>query len=347
MTTTTRVRPDDGGTAKPPARIVRRALPLLVGPAVLALAMAASVMYGNSSTSFGDVIDVLNGNADADTTTVIESRYPRTALGVLAGLCLAVAGTLMQGVTRNPLADPGLLGINAGASAGIVAATAFLGASGATATMWWALPGALLAGVLVHAIGSAGSGTSLVRLVLAGAVLSAVLTAFIQAVTLSMPTVFDSYRYWVVGALGGRDFDVFTSVLPFATVGFVLALLLGPGLNALALGNDSATALGSNPAVTRTGGLLAATLLSASATAAVGPVAFVGLAVPHMVRAVVGVDFRLQIVFSATAGPTLLLLADVAGRIVLRPQELMVGVVTAFIGAPALLFAVRRMRGNQ
>lgn len=212
--------------------------------------------------------------------------------------------------------------------------------------MWWALPGALLAGVLVHAIGSAGASTSLVRLVLAGAVLSAVLMAFIQAVTLSRPKVFDSYRYWVVGALGGRDFDVFTAVLPFAAAGLLLALLLGPGLNTLALGDESATSLGANPALLRGGGLIAATLLSAAATAAVGPIAFVGLAVPHIVRALVGVDFRVQIVFSAVLGPALLLLADVVGRVVLRPQELMVGVVTAFIGAPALLFAVRRMRGN-
>ncbi|MFD6799308.1 FecCD family ABC transporter permease, partial [Streptomyces cyaneofuscatus] len=322
----------------------RTAFLLLAAVAALAVALCASVMFGSRSTSFGDVLGVLGGTADDNVTAIIESRYPRTALGVLAGLCLAVAGTLMQGVSRNPLAEPGLLGINAGASASIVAATAWFGASGATDTMWWALPGALVAGVLVHVIGSAGTGTSVVRLVLAGAVLTAVLMAFIQAVTLSKPQVFDSYRYWVVGALGGRDFDVFWSVLPFAAVGFLLALALGPGLNALALGDATAVALGSKPARTRGGGLLAATLLSAAATAAVGPIAFVGLAVPHVVRTLVGVDFRVQILFSALLGPSLLLLADVVGRVVMRPTELMVGVVTAFIGAPALLIAVRRMR---
>ncbi|MEE1799604.1 FecCD family ABC transporter permease [Streptomyces sp. NPDC101062] len=345
MTTTTApARTGGPGTSR--AGTARRVYALLVGVVVLVLAVIASVMFGSRTTSFGDVMDVLAGTADPYVATVVESRYPRTALGVLAGLCLAVAGTLMQGVTRNPLADPGLLGINAGAAASVVAATAFLGATGRTDTMWWALPGALLAGFLVHVIGSAGASTSLVRLVLAGAVLSAVLMAFIQAVTLSRPKVFDSYRYWVVGALGGRDFDVFWSVLPFAATGLVLALLLGPGLNALALGDASAASLGANPALVRAGGLVAATLLSAAATAAVGPIAFVGLAVPHIVRAVVGVDFRIQIVFSAIAGPALLLLADVLGRIVLRPQELMVGVVTAFVGAPALLVAVRRMKGN-
>ncbi|MEI7032828.1 FecCD family ABC transporter permease [Streptomyces pratensis] len=343
MAPTTVAPPSGAGTSR--TGLARSALLLLAALAVLALALCASVMFGSRSTSFGDVVDVLRGTADPNVAIVVESRYPRTALGVLAGLCLAVAGTLMQGVSRNPLAEPGLLGINAGASASIVAATAWFGASGATDTMWWALPGALLAGVLVHVIGSAGTGTSVVRLVLAGAVLTAVLMAFIQAVTLSKPQVFDSYRYWVVGALGGRDFDVFWSVLPFAAAGFLLALALGPGLNALALGDATAVALGSHPGRTRGGGLLAATLLSAAATAAVGPIAFVGLAVPHVVRALVGVDFRAQILFSALTGPALLLLADVVGRVVMRPTELMVGVVTAFIGAPALLIAVRRMRG--
>jgi iron complex transport system permease protein len=208
------------------------------------------------------------------------------------------------------------------------------------------VPGALGAGVLVYAIGAAGAASGLVRLVLAGAVVSAVLSAFTQAITLSHPDVFDSYRYWVVGALGGRNWDVFWSVLPFAVAGFLLALLLGPGLNTLALGDESASSLGASPMLLRSGGLLAATLLSAAATAAVGPIAFVGLAVPHVVRALVGVDFRMQIAFSALAGPALLLLADVVGRVVVRPQELMVGVVTAFIGAPVLLLAVRRMRGT-
>ncbi|MEO3977966.1 iron ABC transporter permease [Streptomyces sp. CAU 1734] len=342
MATITR-EPPGSAAAKGTAR---RLCALLAGLAVLALALVASVVFGSRTTSLGDVADVLTGSAGPTVTTVIESRYPRTALGVLAGLCLAVAGTLMQGVTRNQLAEPGLLGINAGAAAGIVTATAFWGASGSTAAMWWALPGALLAGVLVQIIGSSGSGRSQVRLVLAGAVLSAMLFAYIQAVSLSKPEVFDSYRYWVVGALGGRSFEVFTAMLPFAAAGLLIALLLGRGLNALALGDSTAAALGARPWLVRGAGLVAATLLSAAATAAVGPIAFVGLAVPHIVRAVIGVDFRFQILLSAIIGPSLLLAADVIGRVVMRPQELMVGVVTAFVGAPALLIAVRRMRGN-
>ncbi|MFD6423604.1 FecCD family ABC transporter permease [Streptomyces sp. NPDC060198] len=344
MATTTVAPPSGAGTSR--TGTARSAFLLLLVLVALGAALSASVMFGSRGTSLGEVADVLTGHADPNVTAIVESRYPRTLLGVLAGAGLAVAGTLMQGVSRNPLAEPGLLGINAGASATIVTATAWFGASGATATMWWALPGALLAGVLVHIVGTAGGGSGMVRLVLAGAVLSAVLTAYIQAVTLSKPKVFDSYRYWVVGALGGRDFDVLWAVLPFAAVGLVIALLLGPGLDTLALGDATAVALGSRPARTRTAGLIAAVLLSAAATAAVGPIAFVGLAVPHVVRALVGVGFRKQIVFSALLGPTLLLLADVVGRVVMRPTELMVGVVTAFLGAPALLVAVRRMKGT-
>ncbi|MGW1639332.1 FecCD family ABC transporter permease [Streptomyces lavendulae] len=342
MTVPTAARPGPAATRRGPAGL---SLALLGCLALLVLALLASVMSGSKPTSASDVLDVVTGGGDAYLRTVVESRYPRTVLGVLAGVCLAVAGTLMQGVTRNPLAEPGLLGINAGASATIVAATAYLGASGQRDTMWWALPGALLAGLAVHAIGTTGGRTSPVRLVLAGAVLSAVLAAFIQAVTLSRPRVFDTYRYWVVGSLGGRGFEVAWSVLPFALAGLVLALLLGPGLNAVAMGDDKAASLGVRPARIKGAGLLAATLLSAAATAAVGPIAFVGLAVPHLVRALVGADFRFQILFSALTGPSLLLFADVVGRVLLRPEELMVGVVTAFVGAPALLIAVRRMKG--
>nr|WP_268255441.1 iron chelate uptake ABC transporter family permease subunit [Streptomyces litmocidini] len=312
---------------------------------LLALAVLASVMFGSKPTSAADVLRVVTGGGDGYLRTVVESRYPRTALGLLAGLCLGVAGTLMQGITRNPLAEPGLLGINAGASAAVVAATAFLGASGQHETIWWALAGALATGVVVHLVGTAGGGGGPVRLVLAGAVLSAVLAAFVQAVALSRPQVFDTYRYWVVGSLGGRGFDALWAVLPFAAVGLVLAVLLAPGLNAMAMGDDKAASLGISPVRVKGTGLLAATLLSAAATAAVGPIAFVGLAVPHLVRVLVGADFRLQILFTSLAGPALLLFADVIGRVLLRPQELMVGVVTAFVGAPALLFAVRRMRG--
>ncbi|WP_106401119.1 FecCD family ABC transporter permease [Actinocorallia populi] len=341
MTTRT---PHPSRGARPGA--TRLAFSLALALALLAATTLASIALGNLHIPPHDLWNALTGNGDPHHTAVLQSRHPRTALGILAGACLAVAGTLMQGVTRNPLADPGMLGINAGASATIVLATAYLGVSGQHDILWWSLPGALAAGAVVHLIGTRRGGTSTVRLVLAGAVLAAVLNALIQAVTLSEPQVFDNYRFWVVGSLAGRDFDILWTVLPLAATGLTAALALGRPLNTVALGDDSATALGAKPARTKAAGLLTATLLAAAATAATGPIAFVGLAVPHLVRALIGTDFRLQILFSLLLGPSLLLTADIIGRLVLRPEELMVGIVTAFVGAPALLIAVRKMRKN-
>lgn len=336
--------------ATPSGRAPRRArrwpLAALLPTALAALALVcfASVMYGSKSLAPGEVWNALGGHGDAYTVTVVESRRPRTALGLLAGTALAVAGILMQAVTRNPLAEPGLLGINTGAAAAVVTGTALGLASGQAAILAWALPGAVLTGLAVHVIGTAGTGASPVRLVLAGAVLSAVLTAYIQALTLSRPQVFDQYRYWVVGALGGHTMDAARTVLPLVAGGLLVALALGRGLNALALGDDSAAGLGARPGRVKAVALLTATVLSAAATAAVGPIAFVGLAVPHLVRTLAGADRRAQLALAVLVGPTLLLAADIVGRLLLRPQELMVGVVTAFVGAPALLLAVRTMK---
>ncbi|RKS07820.1 iron complex transport system permease protein [Nocardiopsis sp. Huas11] len=331
--------------ATPPRTRPARTLVMIgAGVAALAGAVLLSLVLGSKPTTPLEVWRVLTGDADGFTATVVESRYPRTVLGIVAGAALALSGTLMQGVTRNPLADPGLLGVNAGAAAAVVTATAVLGPTSVSATVWWALPGAILAGLAAHAVGSRGGDGGMVRLVLAGAVVSAVLTAYVQAVGLTFPEVFDGYRHWVVGSLGGRDFDVVVSVLPVVAVGAALGLAVSGGLNALALGEEAAVATGANTAWVRSGGLIAATVLAAGATAAAGPIAFVGLAVPHVVRALVGVDFRVQVPFALLAGPTLLLVADVVARTIVRPTELMVGVVTAFVGAPVLLYAVRRMR---
>ena len=332
-------------TAPLTARPVRAALLLGAGVAALAGAALLSLVAGSKPTPAPEVLRVFTGGADTYTVTVVESRIPRTIVGVLAGASLALAGTLMQGITRNPLADPGLLGVNAGAAAAVVTATALLGPTSVAGTVWWALPGALLAGLAAYAVGTRGGDGGMVRLLLAGAVVSAVLTAYVQAVALSMPDVFDSYRYWVVGSLAGRGMDVVLAVLPVVGTGLVIALFVMGGLNALALGDEAAVATGANVTATRAGGLVAGVLLAAGATAAAGPIAFVGLAVPHMVRSLVGVDFRLQVPFAVLAGPVLLLVADVVGRTVVRPMELMVGVVTAFVGAPVLLYVLRRTKG--
>ncbi|WP_198412183.1 FecCD family ABC transporter permease [Mycetocola zhujimingii] len=312
--------------------------------ALVALVLIAmlSLAVGNKYVPLPDVWNALFAPGDTYADTVVASRIPRTVLGLLVGAALAVAGGVMQGLTRNPLADPGLFGVNTGAAAAIVTATA-LGAGGAT-SVWIALPGAFLAVVVVYLIGTGrGRGTP-VRLVLAGVVVSSVLAAYIQAVSLSLPRVFDVYRFWVIGSLAGRDPHLILDILPFVIVGLVLALALCGSLNALALGDDTARALGAHVGRTRILGALATTLLCAAATAAVGPISFVGLAVPHIVRSVTGADHRWLLPYCLVAGPALLLAADIVGRIIVSPAELMVGVITAFVGGPILLLAVRRMK---
>lgn len=312
---------------------------------VLALVALTSLAVGSKSTSLPEVVDALTGRPDAYLATVLDARIERTLLAIGVGAALAVAGALMQGVTGNPLADPGLLGINAGAAAAMVTASVWLGIStGTVASAWVALLGGGIAALVVHTIGTAGdTGASMVRLVLAGAVVAAVLNAYVQAIALSLPRHFDNYRFWVVGSLGDGGLEQLRAVAPFVVVGLVLALLCASSLNALALGSEAAAGLGVNTALVRTAALGAATLLCAAATAAVGPIAFVGLAVPHIVRALVGLDMRSQLLGSLLVGPIVLLGADIVGRVLLRPQELMVGVVTAFVGAPILLLAVRRL----
>ncbi|MDC7122452.1 iron ABC transporter permease [Cellulomonas fimi] len=316
----------------------------LVGAlALLALAVGLSLAVGAKSVPLGDVWSALLHPDDSYTSSVVASRVDRTQLGVLVGASLAVAGVVIQGLTRNPLGDPGLLGVNAGASASVVLGILVLGPV-AGQSVWTAIPGALVAAVAVYLIGSGGRRATPVRLVLAGAAVSAVLVALVEAVSLTQPLVFDSYRVWVVGSLAGRPPGLAGQVLPFVVVGLVLCALLARPLNALALGDESATSLGLHAGRTRLLGGAAATLLCAAAVAAVGPIAFVGLAVPHVVRSFTGSDHRWLLPYCALLGPVLLLVSDVVGRVVARPGELMVGAVTAFVGAPFLVAAVRRGR---
>ena len=322
----------------------RRAAGLLIIGLLLAVTVLLSLAVGNKYIPLGEVWTAVVNPGDGYVQTVVDSRIPRTVLGILVGASLAVAGALMQGLTRNPLGDPGLFGVNAGAAAAVVTATAFFGGGSAGSSVWVALPGAFMAVAMVYLIGGGGGRSSPIRLVLAGVVVTAVLAAWVSAVTLSLPGVFDSYRYWAVGSLAGRNPDVILDVLPFIVVGLVIALGLTGPLNALALGDDLAQALGVKVGRTRLLGALATTVLCAAATAAVGPIGFVGLAVPHVVRAVTGSDHRWLLPYCLLAGPILLLGADVLGRVIVSPAELMVGIITAFVGAPILLVAVRRMK---
>ena len=319
---------------------------LALGASVVALLVMAcvSMVLGSRETDLVGTWEVLRGCGEDHLASVLAARWPRTVVGAMVGAALAASGVVIQGLTRNPLGEPGLLGVTSGASAAVVTATAFLGFSGGAATTWVALPGAVLAVLVVYVLGRPARTDSVLPLVLAGAVVAAVLEAYVQTLILSRPDVFDSYRHWMVGSLAGVTFETLWSVLPALLAGLVLASLVAPGLNTLALGDDVALSLGTPVRLLRAAGIAAATLLAAAATAAVGPILFVGLAVPHLVRGLVGSDHRWQLAVSVVLGAVLLIASDVVARVIARPNELLVGVVTAFVGAPFLLMAVRRGR---
>ncbi|MFG1845088.1 FecCD family ABC transporter permease [Micromonospora carbonacea] len=343
--TTVAARPIRAGT--PTTRgLGRRAAVTLGAAAVLALAVLASFALGSRPLAPGAVWHALVAPDGGDATTIVrELRLPRTALGLLVGLALAVAGVLFQALTRNPLAEPRILGISAGASFGVVLAIAVFGVGTLAGYVWFGIAGALAAGLAVFAVANrARDGASPVTLALTGAALDASLGALVYALLSIDARTFEEYRFWVVGGLTGRGVGVAGQVLPFVLAGLVLAALVARGLDAMALGDDVARGLGHRVGLVRLGGGAAGVLLTGAAVAAAGPIAFVGLAVPHLARALVGADHRWTLAVAALLGPALLLAADVAGRLVAPPGEVPAGVVTALVGAPLLAFLVRRAR---
>lgn len=342
--TATPARPD-GARRRHPLR-QRRLIGLGGLLAVLVLAVLASIAIGTKVIPIGEVWGALTAPTGSENDIVINSlRVPRTILGALVGMALGLAGALVQGFTRNPLGEPGLLGINAGASLLVVIGIFLFGITSLFGYVWFAFAGALLASVVVFALGSRGAaGATPVSLALAGAAVSFLLGALTSAVVLTDTDTLDAYRFWNVGALAGRDASVAGQVVWFVVIGAVLALALAPGLNALSLGDDVARSLGHSVRRTRVLGIVAITLLSGAATAACGPILFVGLVVPHVVRAFTGPDHRWLLPASALGGAVLLLVADVVGRVLARPGELQVGVVVALIGAPFFIALVRRRK---
>ena len=318
----------------------------VAAPAVLLLLTVLSIAIGSNDFGISAVYDALFHNTGTvDETVVTQLRVPRTLLGLAVGAALGVGGALMQALTRNPLADPGLLGVNAGASTGIVVAIGALGITSPTGYVWFGLLGAAIVSVAVYLLGGGGSGgANPVRLALAGTAVTATLTAFISGALLLDPTAFDQFRFWDVGALAGRGYPVIDEIAPFIAAGLVIALLLARPLNALALGDEGGRALGVRVGRCRAVAMVAITLLCGAATAAAGPIVFVGLIVPHIARSLVGPDQRLVLPLSAVLGAILLLAADIVGRVVLAPGELEVGIVIAFLGAPVFIGFVRRRR---
>lgn len=314
---------------------------------LLLLLLALSLMLGAKSIAIHDVSLALTTNCgSADCVIVREARLPRTLAGLLAGCALGLAGALMQSLTRNPLADPGILGVNAGAGFAVVLGIALFGADSPADWLGFAFVGALLASLLVALTGALGGGrVNPVRLTLAGVALGAVLEGLTSGLSLLNPDIYDHLRFWHSGSLDIRSFAMLRATWPAVAVGALIALLLARALNTLSMGGDLATALGTRVARTQLLGLLAIALLSGGATAAVGPVAFIGLMTPHLARWLWGNDHRWMLPGTLLTTPCLLLAADILGRLMV-PGELRVSVVTALLGAPMLIVLVRRKLGR-
>ncbi|BBE79096.1 MULTISPECIES: Fe(3+)-siderophore ABC transporter permease [Phytobacter] len=328
-------------------RSSRRALTLFGLLILLIVAMALSMLVGAKTVPASVIVDALTGTCQsADCTIIRDARLPRTLAGLLAGGALGLAGALMQTLTRNPLADPGLLGVNAGASFAIVLGAALFGAASPVEQLALAFGGALIASLIVAFTGSQGGGQlSPVRLTLAGVALAAVLEGLSSGISLLNADVYDQLRFWQAGSLDIRTLQTVKIVLLPVLLAASIALISSRALNSLNLGSDTATALGSKVARTQLSGLLAITVLCGSATAVVGPIAFIGLMMPHLSRWLVGADHRWSLPVTLIATPALLLFADIIGRL-LVPGELRVSIVSAFIGAPVLIILVRRTRGG-
>ncbi len=340
-TTGTQLR---AATAKPVA--ARSGLLFLAAAVLLALGMMASLGVGSNPIPPGRVWQLLwapDGSFDA--VVVLEQRLPRTLVLVVVGAALGVAGALMQSLTRNPLADPGILGINAGASLAVVLAVAVTGISGIGFYLWFAFAGAAIAAIGVYLLGMAGQASpSPVRLALAGVAISMAVASLVQMVILANANAFNEFRFWAAGSVEGRGYSVLFATGGFVVIGLVLACCLAPALNALALGEDAGRALGVRVGLIRGLAVVAVTVLAGAATAAAGPIMFVGLGVPYLARAAFGPDQRLVLPGTALAAPVLLLAADVVARLVVLPGEVPVGVVAAILGGPAFVMIVRRPR---
>jgi iron complex transport system permease protein len=335
--------------ARPRRRARRTTLVLgLIGCVVLLiLVMLLSIAVGSKQIPLSTVIDALRHYNESNTDHVIvrSLRVPRTLIGLMVGAALGLSGALMQGVTRNPLADPGILGVNGGAALFVVGGIYWFGLSTLTAYVWLAFAGAAAASVAVYFLGSLGrEGATPVKLALAGAALTAMLGSLTTALLIGDVDTFDQFRFWSVGSFAGRGPDVAAQVAPFIVVGVVLSLFCGRVLNAMSLGDDVAKSLGQRVGLARLFVAVVVVLLCGAATAAAGPIGFIGLTIPHVARLMTGPDYRWILPYSMLLAPILLLGPDVIGRVVALPGELQVGIVTAVLGAPFFIILVRRRK---
>lgn len=343
MTAATAVVPGAAVLRRPVA--VRTAW-LLAGLAVILVLCVLSVSFGVKAVSFDDIVAALSGHDDTVAQAAIIKRIPRTVLALLVGAALALAGATMQAVTRNPIADPGILGVSGGASLAVVIGMAFAGITGAYGQMALAIAGAAIAAVFVYTVGSLGrGGATPLKLALAGAATSAAFASLVSAVMLPRVDLLQSFQSWQIGGVGGAEWPRIAVTAPVLAVGALICIVSARGMNSLALGDDMAAGLGEHVSRTRLVSALGAVILAGAATAIAGPIGFVGLVVPHVCRMLAGTDHRWLLPLSALAGASLLLASDIIGRVVAASsEEIQVGIVTAVLGAPFFIWIVRRQK---
>lgn len=319
---------------------------LLIALLLLTVTAALSIAIGSNQIPLLRTVELLFvPDSSFESTVVHEQRIPRTLLVIAVAAALGVAGAVIQSLTRNPLADPGILGVNAGASLAVVLAVAVFGIASIWFYLWFAFIGAALAAVVVYLLGSAGgSAATPVRLALAGVAIGMAIFSLVQTVLLTNQQAFNEFRFWAAGSAEGRGYPVLFAVIGFIIAGLILAFAIAPALNAMALGDEAGKALGVNVTRTRVITMIAVTLLAGAATAAVGPISFIGLGVPYVARALCGSDQRWVLPAAALLAPTMLLGADIIGRVVATPSEVQAGIVAAIIGGPVFVVIARKKR---
>ncbi|MFB5284327.1 FecCD family ABC transporter permease [Peribacillus sp. Hz7] len=319
---------------------------LILSIVLLGICVLASLAFGSRTVGWNELMDGLfHPEVQSHGANVVRQRIARTVFSLMCGAALGVSGALMQSVTRNPIADPSILGVNTGAALFVVCGISFFNMGTASQYVWLALAGAIVTAIVVFGIGSMGSGGATpLKLVLAGAATSAALSSLVMAIMIPRSNVMDQFRFWQVGSVGAGDWSSISLFIPFLIVGILIALFTAPALNALALGDEAATGLGVRTGTLRLVSAFGGVLLCGAATALAGPIGFIGLLATHVIRLVIGPDLRYIIPMSALSGAIILTISDVCGRILGSPGELEVGVVTAFIGAPILILITMKAK---
>lgn len=321
-------------------------LSIILCLALLSIMAVFSISLGARNIAFSKVVDVLLGNdPDSLEAAIILQRIPRTVFGILAGGALGISGALMQSITRNPIADPSILGVNTGASLFVVAGIAFFNITVAYQYIWLGITGAGVTAVFVYSVASMGKdGATPLKLALSGSAVSIVLGSLVSTIMLPNNRVMEAFRFWQVGSIGSATWENIMLISPFLIVGFIISMFISGYLNNLALGDEAATALGTNVVMTRTIGALASVLLCGATTALAGPIGFVGLIIPHIIRLIFGSEMSKMLPLSFLGSAILMLISDVIGRIISLPGETEVGIVTAVLGAPIFILAIRKGR---